>query len=185
MNQQDWHNHEHHKQLIVGRLLCCFVVLMVGCASSELVDIWSDSSFQPPPPQKILVIGVGKNAVQRRIWEDAFSAELARHDVAATPSYRLFPDSPPDTDHVAEIVRTSSLDGVLITQRLLKTAIAGRAQPFGNDELAALAAHCTEEEDAVKKVEGQVTKSAAAMLLESRIGEKFDAIVTVASEKGT
>jgi exoribonuclease-2 len=51
--------------------------------------------------------------------------------------------------------------------------------------LTALAQHCTEAEDAAKKVERQVTKSAAAMLLESRIGEQFDAIVTGASDKGT
>ena len=73
----------------------------------------------------------------------------------------------------------------LITQRLLKAAVAGRSLPYENDELETLAKHCTEEEDAVKKVERQVTKSAAAMLLESRIGEQFDAIVTGASDKGT
>ncbi len=73
----------------------------------------------------------------------------------------------------------------LITQRLLKAAVAGRSLPYENDELEALAKHCTEEEDAAKKVERQVTKSAAAMLLESRIGEQFDAIVTGASDKGT
>ena len=50
--------------------------------------------------------------------------------------------------------------------------------------LEALAKHCTEEEDAAKKVERQVTKSAAAILLKSRIGEQFDAIVAGASNKG-
>jgi exoribonuclease R len=73
----------------------------------------------------------------------------------------------------------------LITQRLLKAAMAGSSLPFENDELQVLAKHCTEEEDAAKKVERQVGKSAAAMLLESRIGERFDAIVTGASDKGT
>ncbi|MGA2603315.1 MAG: RNB domain-containing ribonuclease [Verrucomicrobiia bacterium] len=73
----------------------------------------------------------------------------------------------------------------LITQRLLKAAVAGRSRPYENDELEALAKHCTEAEDAAKKVERQVTKSAAAILLESRIGEQFDAIVTGASDKGT
>lgn len=73
----------------------------------------------------------------------------------------------------------------LITQRLLKAAMAGLPQPYRNDELKFLAKHCTEKEDAAKKVERQVTKSAAALLLESRIGEQFDAIVTGASNKGT
>ena len=73
----------------------------------------------------------------------------------------------------------------LITQRLLKSAIGGSSLPYSNDELEALAKHCTEEEDAANKVERQVGKSAAAMLLEHRIGEQFDAIVTGASSKGT
>jgi len=73
----------------------------------------------------------------------------------------------------------------LITQRLLKAALAGHPVPYVKDEIETLAKHCTEEEDAVKKVERQVEKSAAAMLLESKIGERFDAIVTGAAPKGT
>ena len=73
----------------------------------------------------------------------------------------------------------------LITQRLLKAAIEGTPSPYSDDELAALAEQCTRAEDAANKVERQVRKSAAAMLLEHRIGEEFDAIVTGAAEKGT
>jgi len=73
----------------------------------------------------------------------------------------------------------------LLTQRLLKAALEGQSVPYKLDELDVLAAHCTAAEDAATKVERQVGKSAAALLLESRIGERFDAIVTGASEKGT
>jgi exoribonuclease-2 len=73
----------------------------------------------------------------------------------------------------------------LITQRLLKAAMAHHPVPYKKDDLEALGKHCTEEEDAAKKVERQVGKSAAAILLESRIGERFDAIVTGAAPKGT
>jgi len=73
----------------------------------------------------------------------------------------------------------------LITQRLLKAALAGRSAPYTDVELAALARRCTEQEDNADKVERQVRKSAAALLLASRIGERFDAIVTGASLKGT
>jgi exoribonuclease R len=73
----------------------------------------------------------------------------------------------------------------LITQRLLKAAMAERTVPYSNDELTGLAQHCTKKEDDANKVERLVRKSAAALLLESSIGRRFDAIVTGASEKGT
>jgi exoribonuclease-2 len=73
----------------------------------------------------------------------------------------------------------------IITQRLLKAVLLKQSTPYSVDELEALALHCTDMEDKAKKVERQVIKSAAAMLLEPRIGEQFDAFVTGASEKGT
>ena len=73
----------------------------------------------------------------------------------------------------------------LIAQRLLKAALAGQTSPYTIDELASLARHCTDQEDNAAKVERQVAKSAAALLLASRIGAQFDGIVTGASDKGT
>jgi exoribonuclease-2 len=73
----------------------------------------------------------------------------------------------------------------LLTQRLLKAALDHKPAPYTVNELDVLATHCTQAEDAANKVERQVGKSAAALLLESRIGERFDAIVTGAAEKGT
>jgi exoribonuclease-2 len=73
----------------------------------------------------------------------------------------------------------------LITQRLVKAALAGEALPYTVPELSALAEHCTVKEDDATKVERRVRKSAAALLLERRIGERFDGIVTGASPKGT
>lgn len=73
----------------------------------------------------------------------------------------------------------------LVTQRLVKAALTGGPPPYAADELATLAAHCTQQEDNAAKVERQVQKSAAALLLANRIGEAFDAVVTGASDKGT
>ena len=73
----------------------------------------------------------------------------------------------------------------LVTHRLLKAAMDQRPAPYKNEDLEALGKHCTEQENAAKKVERQVGKSAAALLLEARIGESFDAIVTGAAPKGT
>ncbi len=73
----------------------------------------------------------------------------------------------------------------LLTHRILKAALAGAPVPYGNDELADLARRCTQKEDDANKVERLVAKSAAAMLLSSRIGAEFDAICTGAAAKGT
>jgi exoribonuclease-2 len=73
----------------------------------------------------------------------------------------------------------------LITQRLLKAAMVGAALTYTIAELEELAQRCTQREDDATKVERRMRKSAAALLLSSRIGESFDAIVTGAADKGT
>ena len=73
----------------------------------------------------------------------------------------------------------------LVTQRLVKAAIAGAPCPYSVEELEELARHSTEQEDDAAKIERQVKKSAAAMLLAPRKGERFEGIVTGASAKGT
>ncbi len=73
----------------------------------------------------------------------------------------------------------------LITQRLIKAALEDRVTPYPPRELEQLASHCTLQEDNAAHVERQVQKSAAALLLASRLGERFDAVVTGASPKGT
>jgi VacB/RNase II family 3'-5' exoribonuclease len=73
----------------------------------------------------------------------------------------------------------------LLIQRLLRAAMAGSAPTYKNEELTALAQRCTEQEDAAKKVERQLVKSAGAMLLAPRIGDKFDAMVTGVKDTDT
>jgi exoribonuclease II len=73
----------------------------------------------------------------------------------------------------------------LVTQRLLKAAIAGEAPPYSAEQLTEIAKHCTLQEDNASKVERQVLKAAGAWLLQGRLGDVFDAIVTGAAAKGT
>jgi VacB/RNase II family 3'-5' exoribonuclease len=73
----------------------------------------------------------------------------------------------------------------LVTQRLLRAALAGGAVPYGRVALEELAVTCTRREDDVQKVERLVRKSAAACLLGERVGEEFDGVVTGAAPKGT
>lgn len=73
----------------------------------------------------------------------------------------------------------------LVTQRLVKSAIAKSPAPYSDDELVVIAAHCTERENAANRVERTARKAAAALLLADRIGDVFDAIVTGVNTDGT
>ena len=114
----------------------------------------------------VKLLGAGEYVLKRPGEAAAGHFGLAVSDYAhATAPNRRFPD--------------------VITQRLTKAALGGAAVPYSDEELSSLAAHCTEQEHNAAKVERQVRKSAAAMLLRSRTGERFDAIVTGASAQGT
>jgi VacB/RNase II family 3'-5' exoribonuclease len=73
----------------------------------------------------------------------------------------------------------------IVTQRLIKAKLAGQQNPYSDDELTAVAANCTQKEDAARKVEREMSKRLAAVAMQSHIGEVFDAIVTGATDKGT
>lgn len=113
----------------------------------------------------IKLLGRGEYAVQRPGSRPDGHFGLAVRDYShSTAPNRRYPD--------------------VITQRLVKAAMKGKPAAYGPAELDELAQHCTEQEDAAKKVERQIAKSAAAMLLASRIGQRFDGIVTGAKPKG-
>ena len=73
----------------------------------------------------------------------------------------------------------------LVTHRQLKAALSGAPPAYGFAALSEVAARCTQMETAATKVERLVRKSAAALVLQHRIGESFDAFVTGATSKGT
>ena len=73
----------------------------------------------------------------------------------------------------------------MVTQRLIKAKLAGQSNPYSEDELTAIASNCTQKEDAARKVERDMSKRLAAVAMQSRIGQVFDAIVTGVTDHGT
>lgn len=73
----------------------------------------------------------------------------------------------------------------LVTQRLLKAAIAGSPSPYTVAEIDQIAGHCNERGDAARKLERLMRKVEAAAMLAHDVGQVFDGIVTGASFKGT
>ena len=72
----------------------------------------------------------------------------------------------------------------LITLRMIKALLAGAPPPYAAPELQALALHCTQQEDAARKVERRMRKSEAALFLAPLIGKAFDGLVTGVGDAG-
>lgn len=73
----------------------------------------------------------------------------------------------------------------VVTQRLIKTVLARRPNPYSDGDLAAIAANCTQKEDAARKVEREMSKRLAAVAMQPKIGQVFDALVTGVTDRGT
>ena len=73
----------------------------------------------------------------------------------------------------------------LVTQRLVKSALANEVPPYDEEQLKVIAAHCTERDEAARKVERKMRKVMAAVVLGKRLGDRFNAIVTGVTPKGT
>ncbi|HEV3511319.1 MAG TPA: RNB domain-containing ribonuclease, partial [Candidatus Sulfotelmatobacter sp.] len=73
----------------------------------------------------------------------------------------------------------------VVTQRIIKATLAGKPNPYSDGELTAIASNCTQKEDAARKVEREMSKRLAAVAMQHRIGDVFDAIVTGVTDHGT
>jgi exoribonuclease R len=140
-------------------------------ALAEFLDGRKDADPDGFPDLSLTIVkllGAGEYVLERRMGarrsEGHFALAVAEYTHSTAPN-RRFPD--------------------LVIQRLVKATVAGSASPYTDAELAGIAAHCTEQEDAARKVERGMRKKAAAVLMNERIGESFVALVTGASEKGT
>ena len=73
----------------------------------------------------------------------------------------------------------------VVTQRLMKAWLAKAPQPYSEGDLNEIAARCTLMEDNARKVEREMEKRIAAVVLHPRIGQSFPAIVTGVNHYGT
>ncbi len=113
LSRKTFNNH-----LKIGFSLFAVGGMLLGCASSGLVNMWADSTYKMGPMTNMLVIAVKNDPVKRRMWEDGFARELEQRGAKATPSYQLFPDAVPDTQQVIGAIQKNGYDGVLVTVKL-------------------------------------------------------------------
>ena len=107
----------------IAAMALLILVGTVGCAvQSEMTNLWKDPTFTSTTIHNVLVVGVRKNPVRRRIWEDAFVKGLGVRGVIATPSYQLLREAVPDTQQVIDAVQKNGYDAVLVSIRLTNEA---------------------------------------------------------------
>jgi exoribonuclease-2 len=68
---------------------------------------------------------------------------------------------------------------------MVKAKLDNLPAPYTVAELEQIAAACNDREKAARKVERKMRKVVAATVMQRRVGESFDAIVTGATDKGT
>jgi hypothetical protein len=91
--------------------------LTAGCATTRLATEWRDPALEARPMRTLFVLAAVMDPVKRRHWEDAFTDALRSRGVSATPSYRLYPETLPDSAAVRAKVREGGFDGVLFVRK--------------------------------------------------------------------
>jgi hypothetical protein len=96
------------------------LLVVGGCGSTQLVNLWKDSSYNAAPLKKVLVVAMRKDQLRRRMWEDAFVSAIREHKAGTVvvPSYELFPEAVPDTLALQAKTREEGFDGVLVVARV-------------------------------------------------------------------
>lgn len=103
----------------VYALAALVAALVMGCAAqSQMTEVWREPSMAANPIHNVLVVGIRRDPVRRRLWEDALVSAFQARGIIATPSYRQFAEAPPDTEQVIAAVRTSAYDAVVTSVRL-------------------------------------------------------------------
>ena len=158
----------------------------------RLVQLAEQHGAKLPPVPNALALDrflTARRAVDPSGFEDL---SLAVVKLLGSGAYAAAPAGAPPAGHFGLAVNDYAHSTApnrrfvdLVTQRLLKATLAQQAMPYSMDELDAIAQHCTVQEDRASTVERRVLKAAAAYLLQDRIGERFDAIVTGVAPKGT
>lgn len=100
-----------------------FVLVLSGCTTMYPATVWQDTSYHGRP-EKIVVIGVSKNPLNRRLFEDEFVSQLESRDVVAVASYTVLADKlQEDPAAVAKEVKALGADTVLITRLVSKKTV--------------------------------------------------------------
>ncbi len=92
-------------------------LLLAGCSSTKLVTSWSDPNFTGQPIQKVLIVGVNKDEVNRRSYETHFAERLEKEGITGVPAHQVISDSNKYTEEKIRLaVKEVGADAAIISQ---------------------------------------------------------------------
>jgi len=98
-------------------------LLITACATTKFTSVWKDPSYRGQP-RKIMVIGVAKKAINKRIFEDEFVQQLKARGTDAVASYTVMPDEKQaDNTAIAATMKEQGADVVLISRLASKKTV--------------------------------------------------------------
>jgi hypothetical protein len=105
-----WMTTLRHAPLALLGVLAC-----ASCSSTRtsVTQVWQ-AQVATAPMKHVLVIGARLDEATRRVLEDGFVAELAKHGVFARRSYELFPGELPDRETARPLVEEKGFEGILV-----------------------------------------------------------------------
>jgi hypothetical protein len=106
-------------KLLRPAILLLAALMLAACATTTIRSAWFDTSYKGGPMKRIVVVGVGGQVADRRVFEDSFASQLRAAGVDGIPGYTVAPDETrmDDAAFAAAVERTGA-DGVLIVRLL-------------------------------------------------------------------
>jgi hypothetical protein len=106
-------------KLLRPAILLLAALMLAACATTTIRSAWFDTSYKGGLMKRIVVVGVGGQVADRRVFEDSFASQLRAAGVDGIPGYTVAPDETrmDDAAFAAAVERTGA-DGVLIVRLL-------------------------------------------------------------------
>lgn len=99
------------------------VALLTACGTTQINAAWKDPAYQGRP-NKIMVVGVSKSQLKRRMFEDEFVRQLKVHGVQGIASYTVLPDRYQNNHEIiADGLVELGADTVLVTRLVSKKTV--------------------------------------------------------------
>ena len=96
------------------------LVANIGCAATQVKQVWKDDSFRGEQIDNVLVIGILRNNTARRAFESEFVRYFKYRGISAVESFRVIPTDALEGDEardaIANKVKELGINAVLMTR---------------------------------------------------------------------